>query len=100
MWLHLTPKRYKRTIRHEFGHALGMKHEHQSEGAPDQYDEEKLKNYLLKRMFRNKPPPINEHEKRKRKKKVEDKIKSQWAKITAPTGRHSNYDQDSVMHYL
>ena len=81
------PQRYKRTIRHEFGHALGLKHEHQHPLAPPQYDHEALKSHLMQ-----------EYELTEAK--IEEKIKINWATIHSREGVHSKYDRDSVMHYV
>ena len=81
------PQRYKRTIRHEFGHALGLEHEHQHPEAPPQYNHEKVKRYLMT----------------KRKltaEQAEQIIKDNWATIHSPRGAHSKYDEKSVMHYV
>ena len=94
MWLKLTKQRYKRTIRHEFGHALGMKHEHQYEGAPPLYDEQKLAEYLKEVMFGDNPPENADE-------KVASKINKQWKKLAKdPTCCSDKYDKDSVMHYI
>ena len=82
------PARYKRTIRHEFGHALGLKHEHQHPDAR-LYDKAKLRKYLRKyKRFSN-----------MRDATLESYIQRQWAGITVPEGQSSNYDKESVMHY-
>ena len=82
------PARYKRTIRHEFGHALGLKHEHQHPDAPALYDKAKLKVYLKRWYY----PDWSWAE-------IESKIESQWASKTAPEGESSKYDDHSIMHY-
>ena len=97
MWLKLAPTdydgqgppaRYKHTIRHEFGHALGLQHEHQHPGV-QLYDKAKLKVYLRKyKRFRNKDDAD-----------LERYIQDQWARITVPEGQISKYDKNSVMHY-
>ena len=83
------PQRYKRTIRHEFGHALGLEHEHQHPEAPPQYDHEALKSHLMQVYDK-----LSEAE-------IEEKIKRNWEIIIhSPRGARSNYDRDSVMHYV
>ena len=84
----LPPTRYKRTIRHEFGHALGLKHEHSHPDAPRLYDEAKLKVYLKRWYYPDWSCT-----------KIESKIESQWASKTVPEGESSKYDDHSVMHY-
>ena len=92
MWLNLKspddcPSRYKRIIRHEFGHALGLKHEHQHPNAPRLADVGKLREYLGKNF------DLTPEE-------VEKKIATQWAALSGGASQKSNYDENSVMHYL
>lgn len=99
--LHLRPRTYMRTIRHEFGHALGMRHEHQQKGAPQLYNEKELRNHVEKVMFKDDGPPSDANEKKEREKKVENKIRRMWKKFQGDsTAQHSRYDKHSVMHYL
>ena len=94
MSLNLTEDRYKYTILHEFGHALGMKHEHQHKDAPPLYVEQKLREYVKKVME-------SRNEETSDKEAVAKKIRLQWAKLsTDSTFCSGNYDKDSVMHYL
>ena len=93
MWLDLKspegcPSRYKRTIRHEFGHALGLKHEHQSPNAPRLADIGKLREFL-----RQCYPGFTPEQ-------IEKKIRVQWAALAGGASQKSNYDKKSVMHYL
>ena len=103
MWLNLAPKhregdwpsRYKRTIRHEFGHALGMNHEHSHPDAPPLYDEMKLEKHVAK-VLKNQGKDYSE-------KAVKGKIENQWAKLIpkeTDQPMKSQYDKLSVMHYL
>ncbi|CAI8044530.1 hypothetical protein GBAR_LOCUS24692 [Geodia barretti] len=90
MWLDLKspdncPSLYKRTIRHEFGHALDLKHEHQHPDAPPLTDPRKLKEYLTQRL-----PPAE----------IDEKIRVQWAALARGASQKSKYDKESVMHYL
>ena len=88
MRLDLSPQShyYKYTIRHEFGHALGLQHEHQHPDGPDQYDEGKLREYLI-RYNR-----VSEDD-------VDDQIFYQWKAVKSGEVKEGDYDKDSVMHY-
>ena len=77
---------YKRTIRHEFGHALGLMHDHQHPDAPEQYDEEKLRVYLISKGVAES--------------NVDKTIKDQWRAVKSWKVKEGGYDKDSVMHYL
>ena len=80
---------YTRTIRHEFGHALGIHHEHQNPNAPKLFDEKKLEKFLRSRGVSDENIP--------------DKIKTQWRRLSSPSERPKSnfaYDKDSVMHYV
>ena len=77
----------KRTIRHEFGHALGLQHEHSHPDARRLYDPEKLRKYL-KRCYPDKSWAY-----------IESRIERQWARKEVAE-ESSNYDNRSVMHYL
>ena len=92
MWLNLSPRyyrNYKRTIRHEFGHALGLKHEHQHPDAPQQYNREDLVEYL-----REQHPEWSDGY-------IERTITSQWQRIRSSSKQlKGRYDRNSVMHYV
>ena len=93
MWLNLKspddcPSFYKRIIRHEFGHALGLKHEHQSPNAPQLTNQETLREYL-----RQSNPSFTSEQ-------IEKKIRTQWAVLAGGASQKSRYDPESVMHYL
>ena len=92
MWLNLKspdacPSYYKRIIRHEFGHALGLKHEHQHPDALRLTDIGKLREYLRKKHSLT-------------PEKVEERIRTQWAVLSGGASQKSKYDENSVMHYL
>ncbi|CAI8037291.1 hypothetical protein GBAR_LOCUS20843 [Geodia barretti] len=82
------PSFYKRIIRHEFGHALGLKHEHQHPDAPPLTDPGKLREHL-----RQCYPGFTSEQ-------VEKKIRVQWAALAGGASQKSKYDKESVMHYL
>ncbi|CAI8000685.1 hypothetical protein GBAR_LOCUS3005 [Geodia barretti] len=82
------PSFYKRIIRHEFGHALGLKHEHQHPDAPLLTDPGKLREYL-----RQCYPGFTSEQ-------IEKKIRVQWAALARGASQKSKYDKESVMHYL
>ena len=92
MWLNLHsprdfPSLYKRIIRHEFGHALGLQHEHQHPNATRLTNISKLRKYLRERF------DLTPEE-------VETKIRTQWAALSGGASQKSKYDKESVMHYL
>ena len=98
MWLDLAPThyeareksavRYKATILHEFGHALGLQHEHQHPDAPSQYTSEKLLDHL-----KNHPPKLGNNE------TLEGYITTNWSPAFSASTK-CEYDRDSIMHYL
>lgn len=92
MSLDLSPTKYdyKPTILHEFGHALGLDHEHQLPGAPPQYVHEELVKYLTKY-----PPSLDPNE------TLESYIEVNWAAMKADADSVvGQYDPQSIMHYL
>ena len=93
MWLNLKspddcPSLYKRTIRHEFGHTLGLRHEHQYPNAPQLVDLGKLREYL-----RQHNPSFTSEQ-------IEKNIKRQWGTLPGGASWKSEYDKNSVMHFL
>jgi hypothetical protein len=89
------PYHYKSLIQHEFGHALGLEHEHQRPDVPNLFDDEKLKEIVRNQLIQEHSPHSD--------KDVENRIKTQWEALT-PADPHavvsSPYDKDSVMHYV
>lgn len=88
---------YKLVILHEFGHALGLIHEHQHEDAPIVYNDQKLKEYVKDALI---------HQNRSHSPAdVEKEIKDQWGKMTGGFSGFGKplcgpYDKESVMHYV
>ncbi|CAI8006825.1 hypothetical protein GBAR_LOCUS4921 [Geodia barretti] len=77
---------YRFTILHEFGHALGLQHEHQHPKAPKLYNEQML-NKFLKDNRGIKPEDVEQ-----------EKIDN-WARLEEAE-LMGEYDEKSVMHYL
>jgi serralysin len=76
---------FSRVVVHEFGHALGLIHEHQSPVAGIQWDREKVYKY-----FRDtQDPPWD-------KAKVDENI---FQKYSVSSTNYSQYDSTSIMHY-
>lgn len=82
------PSRYRRTILHEFGHALGLKHEHQHPHAPKLINESELWNYL-----RTRHQDWSDQ-------KIRDRIGTQWLCLGEGASQAGKYDRNSIMHYL
>ncbi len=75
-----TDERWRRVVLHEFGHALGMIHEHQAPGAPYEWNKE----------------VVYDEMKTWSKEEVDRNI---FEKYDGPTTTNSVYDPDSIMHY-
>ena len=87
------PHYYKSLILHEFGHALGLEHEHQRPDVPNLFDDEKLKEIIKNQLMEDRMPHSDED--------IEKKIEEQWKAIPIDTAiKTSTYDKDSVMHYV
>ena len=89
MSLNLGTNRQRYTILHEFGHALGLGHEHQHVDAPDNiFKEDELRDHLMKKCSAE---------------DAERKIATQYRKKKRddPEGpyRCEDYDRFSIMHY-
>lgn len=91
------PEKYKFLILHEFGHALGLIHEHQREDAPILYNDQNLREFVKNRLkYQNSSHTPTD---------IENQIKYQWGKLTGGFPGYgkplsSRYDKDSVMHYV
>ena len=85
-WLNnaLNDTDFRQVVLHEFGHALGFVHEHQSPGAAMNWDKEKVYAYFSS-------PPNNWN-----RDIVDHNIFSKYARITT---NYSTYDRLSIMHY-
>ena len=93
MELGLEQKDYESTILHEFGHALGLDHEHQHPDAPNLLtsDQEKLREFISRKYFPKGTPRAD----------IDDYIDDQWKRMH--NGRDTMttpWDKDSIMHYL
>ena len=94
MWLNLTENRYTHTILHEFGHALGLRQEHQHEEAPPLYDEHKLREYLKEVTFGSNPPSDAEE-------RIAEVIRKSWGRRARDsTSQSRKYDKNSIMHFV
>ena len=91
MWLNLGEKhdaKKRRAVIHEFGHALGLSHEHKSPLAPDMLLEEVVINDLMKK---HKIDEQKAREKFQRNfKRAAQFGEDQWA---------TEYDANSIMQY-
>jgi hypothetical protein len=94
MWLDLaSPPHarlyYKHLILHEFGHALGLEHEHQRDDINKLLDDRKLKEYL-KKIY----PQMSDKE-------MNDYIESNWKALTpeVDAAKSKCPDVDSIMYY-
>jgi hypothetical protein len=75
----------KQVVLHEFGHALGLIHEHQNPTANIPWDKEKVYDYY----YKTQSPPWE-------RQKVDDNI---FARYDATTTNYTQYDRFSIMHY-
>jgi hypothetical protein len=75
--------KFRRTILHEFGHALGLVHEHQSPVAGINWNKSAVYRYYKNKFGWNKNV-------------VNDNI---FQKYTGTRTQHTTYDPDSIMHY-
>jgi predicted Zn-dependent protease len=78
-----TEEEFRRTTLHEFGHALGLIHEHQSPGATIKWNESKVYKYYEEYFEWN----VNV---------VNDNI---FAKYAGTRTQYGRYDPTSIMHY-
>jgi hypothetical protein len=76
---------YGKYVLHEFGHALGLIHEHQSPAAGIAWDKEKVYKYFKESQI----PPWDQA-------KVDQNI---FDRFSAATTNYSQYDPTSIMHY-
>lgn len=76
-------ERFRRTILHEFGHALGLIHEHQSPGAAIKWNKKAVYKYYSENFEWNENV-------------VNDSI---FRKYAATRTQYTTYDPDSIMHY-
>ncbi len=85
-WLNngLNDTDFRQVVLHEFGHALGFVHEHQSPGAAMNWDKEKVYAYYAL------PPNNWSHD------IVDNNI---FVKYATTTTNYSTYDRLSIMHY-
>jgi hypothetical protein len=77
------PDEFSRTVLHEFGHALGLIHEHQSPVSGIQWDKQKVYDYFWD----------NDHWDRN---KVDAQV---FQKYSVASTNYSQYDPTSIMHY-
>lgn len=75
---------FRRTILHEFGHALGLLHEHQNSNASFQWNRPVVFNYFMNELGWS-------------REKVESAVLSRYGRGTEFSNRA--YDKDSIMHY-
>jgi len=75
--------KFRRTILHEFGHALGLIHEHQSPGSSINWNKPVVYQYYKNKFDWNKNV-------------VNDNI---FLKYTGKRTQYTKYDPDSIMHY-
>ena len=82
------PTFYKYTILHEFGHALGLQHEHQRPEIQQLYSDTRLRTYVAR------------VHKLKTIREINGFIEVNWKKLpNRQDSMNTDYDKDSIMHY-